>query len=142
MKLFSLTFILLLSFTISAQAENSQNFGDITVDYSIFPSTFITPQVAKTYGIKRSKYENLINVFVSKDGIPGGLKINISGKASNLMQQQQALNFTEISEEDTVYYIAPIKVSSDETLHFNINCKILSSGKELQVKFTKKLYKN
>ena len=144
--LYSLHLFLFLALTIPltghSEEENSQTFGEYSVHYSIFPSTFLTADVARAYGIKRSKHENLINVFVSKEDKKGGVKVNINGNARNLMQQQQPFQFQEILEDDTVYYIAPFKVSSDEILHFEVICTLPDTGKELKVKFTKKIYKN
>ena len=131
-----------LCHSVFAQEENIQQFGEYSVHYSIFPSTFLSAEVASAYKIKRSEYEKLINIFISKQGETGGVPARVEGKTRNLMQQQQQFNFQEIIEDNTVYYIAPFKVSSDEILHFEINAKLADSTETLNVKFTKKVFKN
>lgn len=60
-------FALLLSaalFCIPAQAEQKQQVGDFAIHYIALSSTFLTPNIAKTYGIKRSRYTGLVNIAV------------------------------------------------------------------------------
>jgi len=126
----------------SVNAADSQDFGDYTVDYTTFPSTLMDAEIASTYGIKRSEYESLLNVFVSKNGKHGGIEVNINGSASNLMGQQQVLKFLEIKEENTVYYIAPIRVTNEDLMNFKISCKLKDNTEEFEIKFSKTLYKD
>ena len=62
-KLFFLLSALLFS-ALPAQAEQLKNIGDLEVHYSSFPSTFLTPEVASTYRIQRSRYSAVVNVTV------------------------------------------------------------------------------
>lgn len=125
-----------------AYATESQSFGDYTIDYTTFPSTLLDPEIATQYGIKRSQYETLINVFVSKKGKTGGVDVIMNGTATNLMAQQQVLKFLEIKEENTVYYIAPIRVTNEDLLHIKINCSLPDNSEEFEVKFSKTFYKD
>jgi len=47
---------------LPAQAEQFKNIGNLEVHYSSFPSTFLTPEVANTYRITRSRYSAVVNV--------------------------------------------------------------------------------
>ena len=127
----------------TANAEDyvdSKKFDRHTIYYTVFNSTFLTPEIAKSYGIKRSEYESLINVMVMENGKNGGVQVALSGTVTNLMQQQKQLQFMEIDEQDTVYYLAPIRVSGEETVHFNIVATPTGATEPLEVTFTKKLY--
>lgn len=133
---------LLLGFTLQALAIDSQTFGAYAVDYTTFPSTALQPEVAANYGIKRSEYETLLNVFISKEGKQGGVEVNIQGTVKNLLGQQQILKFLEIKEDNTVYYIAPIRVTDEDTVHFKLNISLPDSAEEFELNFTKTLYKD
>lgn len=136
-----LCFLILLVMPL-AKATQSETFGDYTVDYTTFPSTLLNADIAAHYGIKRSEYETLLNVFVSKEGQTGGIPVIISATAKNLMGQQQHLQFLEIKEENTVYYIAPIRVTNEDLLHFEIVCKLADNSEKFVIKFSKTLYKD
>lgn len=136
-----LSFLLFFVFPC-VYATQSETFGEYTVDYTTFPSTLLSADIAAHYGIKRSEYETLLNVFVSKEGQTGGIPVIISATAKNLMGQQQILKFLEIKEENTVYYIAPIRVTNEDLLHFEIICRPLNFSEEFVIKFSKTLYKD
>ena len=124
----------------ASNAENQQNFGEYTVHYSVFNSTFILPDVAKANGIKRSKYESLLNISVTRNDEHGGVPVNISGSVKNLLQQAKQLEFKTIQEKNTVYYIAPVRVSGKEVLHFDLSVLPENVRAPYKVKFTKTLY--
>ncbi len=138
-----LSFAIFLTFAATSAAQEGEEFkkfNNHTVYYTVFNSTFIAPEIAKAYGIKRSKYESLINIVVSKNGEHGGIPVTLSGTVADLMQQQKPLKFKTIKEENTVYYIAPVRVSGEEVVHFDIDIRIEGETVPLELKFTKKLY--
>lgn len=126
----------------STTAEtNVQHFDNYSVHYTVFNSTFLLEQVAKTYQLKRSKYESILNISVVPRGESfGGLATQLSGTATNLMQQQKRLNFKKIDEGNVVYYLAPVRINGEEVMHFDIRATPENADTTLQVKFTKKLY--
>lgn len=137
----SIFFFILGSTTVTArEGEEFKKFANHTIYYTVFNSTFISADIAKAYGIKRSKYESLINVVVSKNGEHGGVPVAISGTVTNLMQQQKQLGFKTIEEENTVYYIAPVRIGGEEVVHFDITVRVDGEPQPLKLKFTKKLY--
>jgi hypothetical protein len=136
----------LLAITISffaisyANAENMKKLGSMDVHYMAIGSTFFTPEIAKVYGITRSRYNGLINISVldnTKTGKPAKT-VSISGKAKNNLGQFKVVEFTEVKEGDTIYYLAQIKYSNEETIHFTL---AINDGEELQtLKFSQKFY--
>ena len=67
--------------------QSTQTFGDYTVHYTVFNSTFILPEIANTYQLTRAKNQSLINISVhNKAGTAVAATLN--GYAQNLMQQQ------------------------------------------------------
>ncbi|MFL0811362.1 MAG: DUF4426 domain-containing protein [Agarilytica sp.] len=130
----------------SAQAQTVEKlkteteFGDYIVRHVVFNSTFVLPEVSKSYQIKRSKYESLLNVAVSKKGEIGSIPAKVSGTTKNLIQQQKQLNFKEISEKDATYYIAPIRVANEELLHFTVHVTPENSDEAFVVNFSLTVY--
>ena len=61
---FVLITLLTIPLMFSVHAENMKKMGDINVHYIALGSTFLTPEIAKAYGIERSRYKGLVNIAV------------------------------------------------------------------------------
>ena len=137
---------LLIAFSLSmfvmtsVSAENMKKLGTMNVHYMAIGSTFFTPEIAKAYGITRSRYNGLINISVldnSQKGSPAKT-VSITGKAKNNLGQFKDLDFKEVKEAGAIYYLAQVNYSNEETLHFDI---LINDGKEKQqLKFSQKFY--
>lgn len=135
--------VTLCSSAAFADAKPYQDFGDYRVIYTVFNSSFIKPDIAKTYNITRGKNQALVNVSLIKntaDGSTEGLPAKISGTVANLMQQQKVLKFVEVQEQNAVYYLAPLRFSNEEVLNFSIEVKTSANAKPFELEFTKTLY--
>ena len=123
-----------------ANAENMKKLGSMNVHYMAIGSTFFTPEIAKIYGITRSRFNGLINISVldnTQSGKPAKT-VSITGKARNNLGQFKTLEFSEVKEGDAIYYLAQIKYSNEETIHFTLS---INDGKEQQtLKFSQKFY--
>lgn len=126
--------------TTYVNAENMKKLGSMDVHYMAIGSTFFTPEIAKVYGITRSRYNGLINISVLDNTKPGNpaKTVSISGKAKNNLGQFKTIEFSEVTEGDAIYYLAQIKYSNEETIHFTLS---INDGKEQQtLKFSQKFY--
>ncbi|MCL1057011.1 DUF4426 domain-containing protein [Shewanella gelidimarina] len=139
----SLTAILLLSLCLisSAFAEQKQKVGNYDIHYVALSSTFLTPSIAKSYGIKRSSYTGILNISVLDTSVGGNpaVPVEITGIANNLLDARVELKFREIREGDSIYYIAEVPYRDDQEINFNI---ALKHGSKLntQLKFKQKFY--
>jgi len=107
----------------SALAENAMDFGDYVVHYNALGTDFLSPDVAKHYGITRSKNRAMINVSVMKKamGLAGQpVKATVTARATNLNGQTKSLEVREIDEQTAIYYIAEFPVVNQETLDFTV----------------------
>ena len=124
----------------NASAENMKKLGTMNVHYMAIGSTFFTPEIAKSYGITRSRFNGLINISVldnSQKGTPAKT-VSITGKGKNNLGQFKDLEFTEVKESSSIYYLAQVKYNNEETIHFTI---MINDGKEKQqLKFSQKFY--
>lgn len=128
---------------VSIQAQNAQDFGDYVVHYNALTTDFLTPQVAKHYGISRSKNRGMLNVSVLKKslGVPGqSVKAEVSASATNLNAQSKPMQMREISEGTAVYYIAEFPVSDRETLDFSIEVTPQTGSAPMTVSFRQQFF--
>jgi Domain of unknown function (DUF4426) len=128
--------LILSSYSAAVAAENMKKLGTMNVHYMAIGSTFLTPTIAKAYGIQRSKYNALINIAVldnTQKGSPAK-SVSISGTAENITGQFKRLEFEEVKEGDAIYYLAQLNYRDKETVKFEIS---ITDGKESHLlKFT------
>lgn len=138
--LFSLALSLFVAISANANETNMKALGSMNVHYMAIGSTFFTPEIAKSYGITRSRYNALINISVldnSKDGTPAKT-VSLTGTAKNNLGQFKTLNFTEVKEGEAIYYLAQVNYNDEETIHFDIT--INDGSEKQQLKFSQKFY--
>ena len=117
------TILFVMASATPAHAEQFRQFGDYTVHYSAFTTDILTPSVAKSYGIRRSKNRALLNITVLKKVIdaPGRpVKARVDASATNLSAQLRELHVRELTETDAVYYLAETVVNDGETLKYDL----------------------
>jgi hypothetical protein len=124
----------------NVNAENMKKLGNMNVHFIAIGSTFLTPEIAKLYDIKRSRYNGLINISVldnSKQGTPAK-RVSITGKAKNNVGQSKKIEFQEITEGSSIYYLAQVRYDNEETIHFDLT---INDGTEIhQLTFSQKFY--
>jgi len=140
MKIFITFAMALLCSLAQAQQKPYESFGEYKVFYSVFNSGFIKPEVASAYNITRGKDKALINLAVLKGDIVGGIPAQVSGTASNLMQQSRKLDFFEVREKDAVYYLASLRFTNEEVMNFTIEVKPDPNGPVYTLEFSKTLH--
>ncbi len=135
--------IVLLSavFSLTAQAEQHdyKQHGDHKIFYSAFNSTFIDPDIAVANQIVRGKDKGLVNIAVVLQAGTGKPAL-ISGNVYNIFQMSQNLEFFEVREQDTVYYLAPFEFENEDFLTFKISVQADPNMPAYELKFQKKMY--
>ncbi|MHC8353488.1 DUF4426 domain-containing protein [Pseudomonas sp. RT4P38] len=135
-------FVLTACLSVTAMAadaikgDRQETFGDVTVHYNTFNSTFLTPDIAKSTELVRSKNQGVINVSVIKDGKP--LTAQVSGSVKDLTSQTVPLKFKQITEQGAIYYIAQFPVDQQETRTFKIDVK--TGDKTNTISFQQELF--
>jgi hypothetical protein len=119
----------LLTITGKVVADQYKDIGDAVIHYNVVTTYFFDPNIAKLYGIKRSKNRALLTVTVLKKNM--GLaalpvKAKIDATAVNLSNQITHLDLREITDEGAIYYIAEFPVSNKEI--FDITMKVVPEG--------------
>ncbi|AFY22312.1 MULTISPECIES: DUF4426 domain-containing protein [Pseudomonas] len=118
------------------KGERQETFGDVTVHYNTFNSTFLTPDIAKSAELVRSKNQGVINISVLKEGKP--LMAQVSGSVKDLTSQTVPLKFKQITEQGAIYYIAQYPVDQQEVRTFEI--KVQTGDKINTINFNQELF--
>ena len=130
--------------SLDAIAQQAETFGDYTIHYNALSSSLISPEVAKTYGIRRSDSRALINISVLKSNnsqSPQAVKAKVSTSGRNLTGQSRTVDMREINEGDgAIYYIGEISVRNMETFDFTVLVTPEGENKALTVKFRQQFY--
>lgn len=119
----SLLCLVLAILPLTLKAEQSRDFGDHTVHYSAFTTDILSPEVAKSYGIRRSSNRILLNISVLKKVMGTSarpVRAAVKATATNLSAQLRELEMRELNEHGAIYYIGELKVDHKETLKFDL----------------------
>ncbi|WP_372621171.1 DUF4426 domain-containing protein [Alteromonas stellipolaris] len=105
----------------AAHAEQKQQLGEWDVHYMVVSTPFLTPEVAASYGIVRSKFNALVNISVL-DAVTGtAQRVSVSGTAKNLIGTTKTLTFKKVEEGDAIYYLAVLPFRDRENYRFSID---------------------
>ena len=136
--LLSITFVVVLMFFSQAHAEQKQVLGNWDVHYIALNTTFLSPEVAKQYGIVRSRFNALINISVLDRKDKSAQSVILTGEAKNLIGVIKKLTFKQVKEGKAIYYLAVLPFSDLEQYRISIN---INDGLEQKtLKFQHKFY--
>lgn len=137
----SLLFIFAILMSCVAAAGQFKTIKDAEVHYVVFNSTFVTPKVARSYGLKRNEHIATVNVSVLDRASAGkpAMEVSIKGVAKNLIGQTKTLEFKQIKEGDAIYYLAQFPIVNEEMYQFTIDIDAGNKGRG-PVSFSQKLY--
>lgn len=116
---------LLLALALPAGA-GSIRVGDLRVYFNALPSTELTPDVARQYGITRSANRALLNVSVRR-GEPGAdvaVPARVDAVATNLSGQRMDVRMREVRDGDALYYLGEARISGQDTLTFELTITV------------------
>ena len=116
--------------------NRTKEFGDITVRYNTFTSSFLQPETAQAVGVVRSKNKGLINVSVFKGVTP--VVAQVTGTIKDLSGKSEVLTFKQITEKGVTNYLAPYSVPQQEFKTFTINVE--TGGKAHGFSFVQELF--
>jgi hypothetical protein len=136
--LLSLSVALGLMFSSQVNAEQKQVLGSWDVHYIALNSTFLTPDVAKQYGIVRSKFNALINISVLDRQDKTAQSVILTGDARNLIGVVKKLTFKQVTEGKAIYYLAVLPFSDLE--QYRISIDINDGLEQKTLKFQHKFY--
>jgi Domain of unknown function (DUF4426) len=131
-------FMFAAALTMTAAADQFRAFDDVEVHYVVVNTLFLQPDVAARYGIVRGKDRAIVNVSVL-GADSAALLADVTGTTLNLLSQEVPLAFGVIKEEQSIYYIAPIRYTDQDVLRFRINV-VLPDRAPMNFEFQQQMY--
>ena len=140
--LISLVALLAVLASGTANAGVAQ-FDDYQVHWSVLPSTFLAPEVARDNNLQRSQGIGIVNIAIMTKDENGQLKPvsgQVEGQVANDIQQVNFLAFRRVQEGDAVYFIAQYQYRHGDLMTFNITVRPTGHDRDLPVRFTHTLF--
>lgn len=123
--------------------ESSKEFGEYVVYFNALNTDQLTPDIAREYGIVRSKSRAMLNVSIHRK-LPSGLTEAVTGSvsasATNLNAQLETMTLREIREDTAVYYVGELGVMNGEVLIYTITATPTGSTDSFTVRFKKQFF--
>ncbi len=116
------------------------DIGDHIVHFSAQSTDQLPPDVARAYGIVRSKNRAMLTVSVIKEDTTVAVPADITVRTVNLAGQLKNVTMRKIQEQEAIYYIGETAVANHETLVFNISITPEGKTKVSDVRFTREFY--
>lgn len=140
-----LSFVLLALGSFAVQAEQFVEDDQYVVHYSAFNSSMLTPEVAKTYDLMRSRQRAVMNISVQKKmpgGMPKAVMAQVEGYTGALGGSERPLDFKVVTEGDAIYYLAEFLIGNGEKLNFDIKVKPTPDHAPIKVDFTQEFFQD
>ena len=123
--------------------ESAKDFGDYVVHFNALGTNQLTPDIAREYGIARTRYGAMITLSVLKKeagSTSRAVSAEITVSAVNLTGQLKSIQIREITEDDSIYYIGETTIANQESLIYTVN--IIPSGESdpLVVRFQQQFF--
>ncbi len=123
-------------------AASDADIGDHVVHFSAQSTDQLPPEVARAYGIVRSKNRAMLNVSIINEGTSSAVTADVAVRAVNLAGQLKNVTMRKIQEGDAIYYIGETGIANRETLIFNISITPEGETGASDVSFTREFYTN
>jgi hypothetical protein len=123
-------------------AASDADIGDHVVHFSAQSTDQLSPQVARAYGIVRSKNRAILTVSVLKEGTTTSVTAEITVRTVNLAGQLKNVTMRKLQEQDAIYYIGETGIANRETLIFDISITPEGATETSDVRFTREFYTN
>jgi hypothetical protein len=123
--------------------ESSKDFGEYVLFFNALNTDQLTPEIAREYGIVRSKSRALLNVSIHRK-LEGGRTEAVTGAVSasaiNLNGQLMTMTLREIREDTAIYYIGELAVTDGEVLIYTIDATPGNEPSRFTVRFKKQFF--
>lgn len=123
--------------------ESTKDFGEYVLFFNALNTDQLSPEIAREYGIVRSKSRALLNVSIHRK-LDGGRTEAVTGAVSasaiNLNGQLMTMTLREIREDTAIYYIGELAVTDGEVLIYTIDATPANDASRFTVRFKKQFF--
>src|SRR5688500_2194465 len=121
-----------------APAETFKDSGNYEVHYNALRTDELSADIARTYGIQRSRNRVMLNVTVLRKEAEHAprkpVEASVTADAYNLNGQLKDLQLRRVSEGEAIYYIGDVSIAGSEILVFDISVTPEGAAAPLNVK--------
>ena len=124
-------------------AQQSERFGPYELHYSVVNTTFLSPEIAASYGLVRGNQRAILNLAVREHTDSGSepRAMQLKGRTWDLIQNQ-TLEFLEVREGEAVYYLADFKFINEEWRFFEVDFRPEGSQETYTFELKHQLYED
>ena len=123
--------------------EGHKDFGEYVVYFNALNTDQLSPDIAREYGIVRSKSRALLNVSIHRkrdNGQTEAVTGAVSASAINLNGQLKTMTLREIREEAAIYYIGELAITDGEILIYTVDATPSNEPSRFTVRFKKQFF--
>jgi len=123
--------------------ESAKDFGDYVLYFNALITDQLTPDIAREYGIVRSKNRAMLNVSIHRklaDGRTEAVMGAVSASAINLNGQLETMTLRMIQEETAIYYVGELAISDGEVLIYTVDATPSNEASRFTVRFKKQFF--
>ncbi len=118
--------------------ETFTDFGNYDVHYNARRTDELSADIARVYGIQRSRNRVMLNVTVLRKEAEHAprkpVEATVNADAYNLNGQLKDLQLRRVSEGEAIYYIGDVSIAGSEILVFDISVTPEGASAPLNVK--------
>jgi hypothetical protein len=123
--------------------ESSKDFGEYVVFFNAVHTDLLSQDIAREYGIVRSKSRALLNVSIHRkrdNGVTEAVTGAVSASAINLNGQLKTMTLREIREDTAIYYIGELAITDGEILIYTVDVTPSNEPSRFTVRFKKQFF--
>lgn len=122
---------------VAADPTRSHSADGYTVHYNALPSTALSAEVARAYGITRSGTRGFLNIAVLRDDAGTGTAVpaRITARSRALTGQVGAIELRELRDQDAIYYVGEFRIRGEEQLRFELEVHPEGAARPIPVRF-------
>jgi Domain of unknown function (DUF4426) len=123
--------------------EGNKDFGEYVLYFNALNTDQLSPDIAREYGIVRSKSRAMLNVSIHRkldNGTTEAVTGAVSASAINLNGQLKTMTLREIREDLAIYYIGELAITDGEVLIYSIDATPSNDASRFTVRFKKQFF--
>jgi hypothetical protein len=123
--------------------ESTKDFGEYVLYFNALNTDQLSPEIAREYGIVRSKSRAMLNVSIHRKLAGGGTEAvtgAVSASAINLNGQLMTMTLREIREDTAIYYVGELAITNGEVLIYTIDATPSNDPSRFTVRFKKQFF--
>jgi hypothetical protein len=123
--------------------ESSKDFGDYIIYFNALNTDQLSPDIAREYGIVRSKSRAMLNVSIHRkveNGRTEAVTGAVSASAINLNGQLETMTLREIREDVAIYYVGELGITDGEVIIYTIDATPSNEASRFTVRFKKQFF--